>query len=50
MNFKNTIRYQDTRRQRNQQKQLKDSIKRSYNKSLEKSPDVFTFLNNKLSK
>jgi len=49
MNFKNTIRYQDTRRQRNQQKQLKDSIKRSYNKSLEKSPDVFTFLNNKLN-
>lgn len=50
MTIKNTEQVHDARKKRRQQLRLERSMKKSYEKSLEKPPDVFTFLNNKLSK
>lgn len=50
MTIKNKEQFQDARKKRRQQLKLERSMKKSYEKSLEKPPDVFTFLNNKLSK
>lgn len=50
MTIKNTEQIQDFRKKRKQQMRLEQSIKKSYEKSLEKPPDVFAFLNNRLSK
>lgn len=50
MTIKNTIQNHDARKQRKQQIKLDRRIKKSYEKSLQKSPDVFTFLNSNLSK
>lgn len=50
MTIKNTKQFQDARNKRKQQMRLERSMKKSYEKSMEKPPDVFTFLNNKLSK
>lgn len=49
MTIKNSEQFQDARKKRRQQLKLERSMKKSYEKSLEKPPDVFTFLNNKLS-
>jgi len=50
MSVKNTAQIQDARKKRKQQLRLERCMKKSYEKSLEKPPDVFTFLNNQLSK
>jgi len=50
MSIKNTEQIQDARKKHKQQLRLERCMKKSYEKSLEKPPDVFTFLNNKLSK
>jgi len=50
MSIKNTEQIQDARKKRKQQLRLERCMKKSYEKALEKPPDVFTFLNNKLSK
>lgn len=50
MFIKNTEKIQDARKKRKQQLRLERCMKKSYEKSLEKPPDVFTFLNNQLSK
>jgi len=50
MSIKNTEQIQDARKKRKQQLRLERCMKKSYEKSLEKPPDVFTFLNNQLSK
>lgn len=50
MNIKNTEQIHDARKKRKQQMRLERSMKKSYEKSLEKPPDVFTFLNSNLSK
>jgi len=50
MIIKNTEYIQDARKKRKQQIRLERCMKKSYEKSLEKPPDVFTFLNSNLSK
>lgn len=50
MNFKNTKQIHDAKKKHRHQMRLERSMKKSYEKSLEKPPDVFTFLNNELSK
>lgn len=50
MSIKITGQFQDARKKRKQQLRLERCMKKSYEKSLEKPPDVFTFLNNELSK
>lgn len=50
MTIKNTVQINDARKKRKQQMKLERCMKKSYEKSLEKSPDVFSFLNNHLSK
>ncbi|XP_025425130.1 zinc finger CCCH-type with G patch domain-containing protein [Sipha flava] len=49
MTFKNTKPIQDARKKHRQHMRLERSMKKSYEKSLEKPPDVFTFLNNQLN-
>lgn len=49
MTIKNTAQIQDARKKRKQQIRLERCMKKSYEKSLEKPPDVFTFLNSNLS-
>ncbi|XP_001952828.1 zinc finger CCCH-type with G patch domain-containing protein [Acyrthosiphon pisum] len=49
MSVKNTAQIQDARKKRKQQLRLERCMKKSYEKSLEKPPDVFTFLNNQLN-
>lgn len=49
MSIKNTEQIQDARKKHKQQLRLERCMKKSYEKSLEKPPDVFTFLNNKLN-
>lgn len=50
MTIKNTEQIHDARKKHKKHMRLERSMKRSYEKSLEKSPDVFTFLNSQLSK
>lgn len=50
MTFKNTKQIHDAQKKHRQQMRLERNMKRSYEKSLEKPPDVFTFLNNQLSR
>jgi len=50
MTIKNTEYIQDARKKRKQQIKLERCMKKNYEKSLEKPPDVFTFLNSNLSK
>lgn len=50
MTIKNSKPIQDARKKHRQQMRLERSMKKSYEKSLEKPPDVFTFLNNQLSR
>ncbi|XP_025198636.1 zinc finger CCCH-type with G patch domain-containing protein [Melanaphis sacchari] len=49
MSIKNTEQIQEARKKHKQQLRLERCMKKSYEKSLEKPPDVFTFLNNKLN-
>lgn len=49
MTIKNTVQIQDARKKRKEQLRLERCMKKSYEKSLEKPPDVFTFLNSNLS-
>lgn len=50
MAIKNTEQNHDARKKRKQQMKLERCIKKSYEKSLENPPDIFTFLNSNLSK
>lgn len=49
MSIKDTEQIQDARKKRKQQLRIERCMKKSYENSLEKPPDVFTFLNNKLN-
>ncbi|VVC37070.1 G-patch domain,Zinc finger, CCCH-type [Cinara cedri] len=49
MSIKNTVQIQNARKKHKQQMQLERSMKKSYEKALEKPPDVFTFLNSNLN-
>lgn len=50
MSIKNTALIQNAKKKNKQQMRLERSMKKSYEKSLEKPPDVFSFLNSNLSK
>lgn len=50
MSIKNTAQIQNARKKHKQQMRLDKCMKKSYEKAMEKPPDVFAFLNSNLSK
>lgn len=50
MAIKNTEQIQDARKKHKQKMRMERCLKKSYEKATQKPPDVFSFLNSKLSK